>query len=91
MAPTVPKDSSRYGAPKRISLNGIVGNLPSPVPWLRGNLPKTRLHRQNGTVSSGSTEITSGQPVHPREIPGTIYRSFPADHLPFPACHSSYA
>jgi hypothetical protein len=22
-------------------LNGIVGNLPSPVPWLRGNLQKT--------------------------------------------------
>jgi hypothetical protein len=20
--------------------NGVVGNLPSPVPWLRGNLPK---------------------------------------------------
>ena len=27
--------------------NGIVGNLPSPVPWLLGNLPRTRLFRHD--------------------------------------------
>jgi hypothetical protein len=27
--------------------NGNIGNLPSSVPWLRGNLPETRLSRRD--------------------------------------------